>query len=308
MQRARLVVPNWLEAERIAGVSIHEHWRRRLAPHGWELGDAGPELDAALLAAPIEGIVVALGDHRPPTGPVVTDLDGLREIEREVVAETVRALARGGVRIHGDGVWVEATVEVTAGAVLWGGCVLRGATRIGARAVIHPGAVLDDTEVGARSEVKAHSVCSGARIGEDCAVGPMAHLRPGTVLTRDVKVGNFVEVKASMLQPGVRASHLTYLGDALVGAAANIGAGTITCNYDGFGKHRTEIGAGAFIGSNTALVAPIRVGAGAIVGAGSTVTRDVPDEALMVERAEERVLPNAAPRVRDRNKARAGKG
>jgi bifunctional UDP-N-acetylglucosamine pyrophosphorylase/glucosamine-1-phosphate N-acetyltransferase len=127
------------------------------------------------------------------------------------------------------------------------------------------------------------------------------------VLQVDVKVGNFVEVKNAVLEDGVRASHLTYLGDARVGAGANVGAGTITCNYDGFGKHHTEIGAGAFVGSNTSLVAPVRVGARAIVGAGSTLTQDVPDDALAVERAEERILLGKAPAIHARNRRRAGK-
>ena len=131
--------------------------------------------------------------------------------------------------------------------------------------------------------------------------------RPHIVVLGSCKVGNFVETKKARMGAGAKASHLTYLGDAVVGPGANIGAGTITCNYDGHGKHQTTIGAGAFIGSNTALVAPIEVGAGAIVGAGSTLTRSVPDDALAVERAEERQLEGYAPRIHARNKRRAGK-
>jgi bifunctional UDP-N-acetylglucosamine pyrophosphorylase/glucosamine-1-phosphate N-acetyltransferase len=268
-------------------------------------GDAGPTLDGRLLGATAEEVAALLDGGGPRLLRRVRP-EELPEVERTWVSRRLRVLAASGVRlVDPERIWVEATVEVARGAVLWGGCVLRGKTRIGAGAVIHPGAVLDDTEVGAGSEVKAYSVCTGARIGPGCTVGPMAHLRAGTVLHEDVKVGNFVEVKQAELRRGARASHLTYLGDADVGEGANIGAGTITCNYDGFGKHRTEIGAGAFVGSNTSLVAPVRIGAGAIVGAGSTVTREVPDEALMVERAEERVLEGRAPRVRARNQARA---
>ena len=237
-----------------------------------------------------------------------TDQDAAARAEAELVRELVTRLGWSGVVLHDpDRIWVEPTVEVAPGATLWGGCVLRGLTRIAAGAHVETGVVLVDTTVGEGAVVKAYSVCEGASIGPDCNVGPMAHLRPGAVLMTDVKVGNFVEVKKATLHPGVRASHLTYLGDAEVFDGANIGAGTITCNYDGFGKHRTEIGAGAFIGSNTALVAPIKVGAGAIVGAGSTLTRDVPANALGVERAEERILENKASVLNDRNRRRAGR-
>jgi bifunctional UDP-N-acetylglucosamine pyrophosphorylase / glucosamine-1-phosphate N-acetyltransferase len=308
MRTLRLELPDWLAGERLAGLPVPEHWRRLLAEIRWVPGAEGPTLDGRLLGATPQEIATALDGDGPGLLRRVRP-EELPDVERVWVSRRLRRLAAAGVRVvDPERIWIETTVEVAAGAVLWGGCVLRGATRIGARAVIHPGAVLDDTEVGEGAEIKAYSVCAGARIGPGCAVGPMAHLRAGTVLHGDVKVGNFVEVKAAELHPGVRASHLSYLGDAEVGAGANIGAGTITCNYDGFGKHRTEIGAGAFVGSNSSLVAPVRIGAGAIVGAGSTVTRDVPDEALMVERAEERVLEGRAPRVRAQNRARAERG
>jgi bifunctional UDP-N-acetylglucosamine pyrophosphorylase/glucosamine-1-phosphate N-acetyltransferase len=220
----------------------------------------------------------------------------------------VESLGHAGVRlVDPERIWVEDSVEVEAGAELWGGVVLRGRTRVAAGARIETGVVLVDTTVGAGSVIKPYSVCEGAVVGPECAVGPMAHLRPGAVLHTDVKVGNYVEVKNAVLEDGVRSSHLTYLGDARVGAGANVGAGTITCNYDGFGKYHTEIGAGAFIGSNSSLVAPVRIGARAIVGAGSTLTRDVPDDALAVERAEEKVLPGKAPTLHARNRRRAGK-
>ncbi|MCA9489785.1 MAG: hypothetical protein KC621_07665 [Myxococcales bacterium] len=237
-------------------------------------------------------------------------MDGWEQARREAaaVAARVEALGRAGVILHDpDRIWVEEGVEVAPGAVLWGGCVLRGQTRIGEGAEVQTGAVLIDTEVAAGAVIKAYSVCESAWVGPSCAVGPMGHLRPGAVLVDDVKVGNFVEVKGATLERGVRASHLTYLGDAVVGEGANVGAGTITCNYDGWGKHGTVIGARAFIGSNTALVAPIRVGDGAIVGAGSTLTRDVPADAIAVERAEEKVFEGKAPRLHDRNRRKAGK-
>ena len=146
--------------------------------------------------------------------------------------------------------------------------------------------------------IKAFSHLEGAYVGAGAQVGPYARLRPGTVLGEGSRVGNFVETKNAELGAGAKANHLTYLGDTVVGAAANIGAGTITCNYDGVLKHRTEIGAGAFIGSNSALVAPVRIGAGAIVGAGATLTQDVADDALAVARAQQRSVAGGGARFR----------
>ncbi len=139
--------------------------------------------------------------------------------------------------------------------------------------------------VGDGVTIRAFSHIEGAHIGAGAAVGPFARLRPGTRLGPKVRIGNFVELKAAELQQGVKVNHLTYIGDASVGEEANIGAGTITCNYDGFKKHKTHIGAGAFIGSNSALVAPVRIGDGAYVGSGSVIGKDVPDGALAVTRA-----------------------
>jgi bifunctional UDP-N-acetylglucosamine pyrophosphorylase/glucosamine-1-phosphate N-acetyltransferase len=149
-------------------------------------------------------------------------------------------------------------------------------TVVGRDSVIEPFVVFGPAvQIGARVTVHAHSHLEGARIADDCSVGPFARLRPGTELGQGARIGNFVETKKAVLGPGAKANHLTYLGDASIGARANIGAGTITCNYDGYLKHRTSIGAGAFIGSNSALVAPVSVGDGAIVGAGTTLTADV---------------------------------
>ena len=148
-------------------------------------------------------------------------------------------------------------------------------------------------------KIRANCHLEGAAVGEGCEVGPFARLRPGTVLGKKAKIGNFVEVKKSVLGEGAKANHLSYIGDAEVGAGANIGAGTITCNYDGYFKHKTVIGEGAFIGSNSALVAPVKVGADAIVGAGSTVTRDVAAGELRIVRGEQLVKPGWADRFHD---------
>ncbi len=148
--------------------------------------------------------------------------------------------------------------------------------------VFGPGVVVNDGAL-----IHAFSHLEGAHVGAKANVGPYARLRPGTTLERDSKVGNFVEVKSATIEEGAKVSHLSYIGDASVGVGANIGAGTITCNYDGYGKYRTEIGAGAFIGSNSALVAPVTIGRGAFVASGSTITEDVPADALALGRARQ---------------------
>lgn len=153
--------------------------------------------------------------------------------------------------------------------------------------------------VASGAAIRAFSHLEGARVGEGCEVGPYARLRPGAVLEKGAKIGNFVEVKNATLGEGAKANHLTYLGDATVGAGANIGAGTITCNYDGYFKHKTVIGRGAFIGSNSALIAPVTIGADAIVAAGSAVSRDVGEGELRMVRAEQLVKPGWADRFHD---------
>jgi bifunctional UDP-N-acetylglucosamine pyrophosphorylase/glucosamine-1-phosphate N-acetyltransferase len=160
--------------------------------------------------------------------------------------------------------------------------------------VIGPGVSIGDGAV-----IHSFSNIVGASIGARASIGPYARLRPGTVLGEGARIGNFVETKAAAIDAGAKVNHLTYIGDSHVGENANIGAGTITCNYDGFDKHRTEIGAGAFVGSNSALVAPVTIGAGAYVGSGSVVTRDVPDDALVVERSPQSVREGWAKRFRE---------
>jgi bifunctional UDP-N-acetylglucosamine pyrophosphorylase/glucosamine-1-phosphate N-acetyltransferase len=181
-------------------------------------------------------------------------------------------------------------------------------TELGRDVTVEPHVVFGPgVRVGDDAVIRAFSHIEGAAIGEACEVGPFARLRPGAVLERKAKVGNFVEVKKARLGEGAKASHLTYLGDADIGAGANIGAGTITCNYDGFFKYQTRIGDGAFIGSNSSLVAPVSVGKGAIVGAGSVITQDVEADALGVTRAEQKGLVSWAERFRERQLAKKGK-
>ena len=160
--------------------------------------------------------------------------------------------------------------------------------------VIGAGVSIDDGAV-----IHSFSNIVGSRIGKNASIGPYARLRPGTVLGESMRIGNFVETKAADLEAGVKVNHLTYIGDTHIGENANIGAGTITCNYDGFDKHRTEIGAGAFVGSNSSLVAPVKIGTGAFIGSGSVITRDVPDDSLAVERSDQAVREGWAKRFRD---------
>ena len=167
--------------------------------------------------------------------------------------------------------------------------------------VIEPHVVFGaGVHIGEGSIIKAFSHLEGVQTKACCVIGPYARLRPGTELDEGVKIGNFVETKKARIAAGAKVNHLSYIGDAEVGEQANIGAGTITCNYDGFNKHQTLIGAGAFIGSNTALVAPVSVGAGAIIGAGSTITKNVPDDGLGLTRAPQANSENMADKLRQR--------
>ncbi len=161
-----------------------------------------------------------------------------------------------------------------------------------------------NVKIDSHVHIKAFSHLEGATIGQGSVVGPFARLRPGAVLDENVKIGNFVEVKQATFHKGAKASHLSYIGDSTVGEEANIGAGTITCNYDGYLKHHTEIGAHAFIGSNTALVAPVTIGEGALIGAGSTITEDVSADSLALTRSPQKVLEGKAKTIRNKLKAK----
>ncbi len=183
---------------------------------------------------------------------------------------------------------IETGVEIGADTVVHPGVTLLGSTRIGAGVELHQGVWARDAEIADGAIIHPYSVLDGATVGPAAHVGPFARLRPGADLGEDTRVGNFVEIKNSRLGPGAKAGHLTYLGDADVGAGTNVGAGVVTCNYDGERKHRTTIGAQAFVGSDTMLVAPIEIGARATTGAGSVITQDVPDDALGVGRAHQR--------------------
>ncbi|HVV51471.1 MAG TPA: bifunctional UDP-N-acetylglucosamine diphosphorylase/glucosamine-1-phosphate N-acetyltransferase GlmU [Polyangia bacterium] len=238
-----------------------------------------------IIARAAEGIGVTAveADFRDVAG--VNDRQQLAEAEAVMRARTNRALMAHVTFRDPASTEVEPGVEIGVDVELGRGVALRGRTRIGHRARIGDGVILTDTEVGAGAVVRPYCVASEAVIGAGAAVGPFAHLRPGTVIGPQAHVGNFVETKKTTLGRGSKANHLSYLGDATVGDRVNIGAGTITCNYDGYQKFETTIDDGAFIGSDTQLVAPVRVGKGAVVGAGTTVTADVPPGALVLTRA-----------------------
>jgi bifunctional UDP-N-acetylglucosamine pyrophosphorylase/glucosamine-1-phosphate N-acetyltransferase len=179
-------------------------------------------------------------------------------------------------------------------------------TKLGRDVTVEPHVVFGPgVAIADGATIHAFSHIEGATIGARASIGPFARIRPGTTLGEKTKVGNFVELKKADVAEGAKVNHLSYVGDASVGAKANIGAGTITCNYDGFGKYRTVIGAGAFIGSNTALVAPVAIGKGAIVGAGSVITRDVEPDSLAIERSEQKGIAGWARRFRDRMSRKA---
>jgi bifunctional UDP-N-acetylglucosamine pyrophosphorylase/glucosamine-1-phosphate N-acetyltransferase len=191
--------------------------------------------------------------------------------------------------------WMEAGVTMIDPASVF----LSADTELAPDVTIEPNVVFGPgVRVATGALIRAHSHLEGASIGPGCIIGPFARLRPGTTLANDVHIGNFVELKAATLAAGVKASHLSYIGDASVGTATNVGAGTITCNYDGYAKYRTTIGAHAFIGSDTVLVAPISVGDGAYIGAGSVITRDVAADALALGRGQQVDKPGRAAEMR----------
>ncbi len=181
---------------------------------------------------------------------------------------------------------------------------LRGATRLGESVFVDVGCVITDVTIAKDSHIKPHSVLAESKLGERVQVGPFTHLRPNSILDEDSKVGNFVEMKKTHIMAGAKASHLSYLGDASIGAKANIGAGTITCNYDGFKKHKTTIEAGAFIGSDSQLVAPVTIGRDAFVGSGTTVTKDVPRAGLALARVKQVNIEGWADRFREAQEKR----
>ncbi len=202
--------------------------------------------------------------------------------------EKVNELMLSGVTIIDPRTtYVDRTVEIGKDTTLYPNCTLQGRTRIGERCVIEPNAKISDSVIGSGVTIRSSSVITESKIDDGASIGPFAHLRPLSEVKTRAEIGNFVEVKKSVIGKGSKANHLAYIGDSLVGEEVNIGAGTITCNYDGYEKHQTIIGDRVFVGSNVELVAPVKVGSRSSIGAGTTVTKDVPEGALAIGRIKQ---------------------
>ncbi|HJR96751.1 MAG TPA: bifunctional UDP-N-acetylglucosamine diphosphorylase/glucosamine-1-phosphate N-acetyltransferase GlmU [Actinomycetota bacterium] len=232
---------------------------------------------------------------------------GLAAVEA-VVRGRINAghMANGVTLVDPGATYIDVDVEIGPDSVIYPNTFLERGSLVGVACGIGPSVAMASSTVGDGSVVR-FSVLEGARVGAGCEVGPFARLRDGAVLDDGVQVGNYVEVKATTLGHGAKAKHLTYLGDAEIGEGANIGAGTVTVNYDGYAKHTTKVGSGARIGSDTMLVAPVRVGRDANTGAGSVITKDVPDGALGVERAEQRNVEGYRKRKDEEHRRRSGR-
>lgn len=213
----------------------------------------------------------------------------LAEMERWYQAQQAERLMTEGASLA-DPARIDVRGELTIGNDLWidVNVVFEGGVTLGSRVVIGPNCVIRNSRIGDGTEIKANSVIEDSVIGDEAEIGPFARLRPGTELANRTKVGNFVETKKAKVGEGSKINHLSYVGDATLGERVNVGAGTITCNYDGVNKHQTVIGNGVFVGSNTSLVAPVAVAEGATIGAGSTITRDVDRQELAVARGKQR--------------------
>ncbi len=241
-------------------------------------------------------ISLSVAENLPVAAEICSDPRELQGINsREQLAEAARVMnqkvaeklmAAGVTILDPRSTFIERDVSVGRDSLILPFTFLHGQTTIGEDCVIGPNSQIESSKLGNGVTIE-HSVVKQAEIGDHCLVGPYAYLRPGTVLGPKVKVGDFVEIKKSFIAEGSKVPHLSYVGDAQIGRHVNVGAGTITCNYDGRNKYTTEIEDNAFIGSNTNLVAPVKVGAGAIVAAGSTITKDVPGENLGVARARQ---------------------
>jgi len=244
---------------------------------------------------------------RPEALLGVNDREQLHRGESAMLARIRTRLRLGGVTIR-DHVTIEDTVAIGVDTVVESGAVLRGNTVIGEGVCIGIGCVLDNATIESEAVLKPYSVVTDSSVGTAAQIGPFAHLRPGSVIEAEAHIGNFVETKKTRVRRGAKANHLAYLGDGDVGEKANVGAGTIFCNYDGFRKHRTVIGAGAFIGSDSQIVAPVVIGPDSYVATGTTVTKDVPAQALAIGRVNQQNKEGYAPRLRQRLSRGTDKG
>ncbi len=246
-------------------------------------------------------LVTALELHDVDQTLGVNDRVQLAAVRAVAQRRINEALMRGGATIiDPDRTVIDASVELAADTVIQPGCALHGATSVGEGSIIGPHTTLTDVTVGAGAEV-VHSHATGATIGDGVSVGPFAYLRPGTILSRGSKAGAFVEIKNSKVGARTKVPHLSYIGDATIGEDTNLGASTITANYDGYAKHRTTIGSRVHTAVDTTFVAPVEVGDDAWIGAGSVITKDVPDGALGIAREHQRNLEGYDESVRERH-------
>ena len=265
-------------------------------------------LTDVVAAAAAKGGAVAV--HGAPHNLLgVNDRSQLAQAEGVLFQRILERHGRNGVTIHGTPC-IDDSVKIEADASIEAQVRLRGATEIGAGARIDVGSVIVDSSIGPRAEIKPYSVILQSTVDGEAQIGPFAHLRPESHIEAGAHIGNFVETKKTRVRKGAKANHLAYLGDADVGERANVGAGAIFCNYDGFQKHKTVIGEGAFIGSDSQLVAPVTIGKGAYVATGTTVTKDVPDDALAIGRVRQENKDGYASKLRGRlaDAAAAAKG
>jgi bifunctional UDP-N-acetylglucosamine pyrophosphorylase/glucosamine-1-phosphate N-acetyltransferase len=238
-----------------------------------------------------DGEKVLLKEHSDKAEVMgVNDRYDLSRVESIVRKRILISLMKKGVTIREpETTYIEQDVKIGEDTTILPQTFITRETKIGKSCTIGPSTYIRKSRIGNRTVIYA-SWIEESRIGNDCKIGPFAHLRPNSVVSDSAKIGNFVEVKKSRIGRGTKASHLAYIGDAEVGKDVNIGAGTITCNFDGKRKHKTEIGDNAFIGSNTSLIAPIKIGKSATIGAGSVITSDVPERALSLERTEQKII------------------
>ncbi len=253
--------------------------------------------DVIALVARSSSVTGVLGHADALLG--VNDRSQLAQAEELILGRIRVRHAKNGVTVRGAP-RIDDSVEIGVDATIEDGVCLRGRTRIGARTVVDVGSVITDSTIGEGALVKPYTVVTSSSVGDGAQLGPFAHLRPESEIEADAHIGNFVETKKTRVRRGAKANHLAYLGDGDVGERANVGAGTIFCNYDGFNKHKTIIGADAFIGSDSQLVAPITIGRGAYVATGTTVTMDIPDDALAIGRTKQTNKEGYAPRLKAR--------
>lgn len=251
-------------------------------------------LTDVIAAAHSEGRAVeAVHPQSPIEVEGVNDRVQLARLERAFQDRQARLLLEQGVMLRDPSRFdLRGTLQCGMDTEIDVNVIIEGNVTLGSNVVIGAGCVLKDCEIDDNTVIRPYSVIEGATVGEECTVGPFSRLRPGAELTEDAHVGNFVEVKNTRIGKGSKANHLTYLGDAVIGERVNVGAGVITCNYDGANKHKTEIGNDVFVGSDCQLVAPVSISDGATIGAGTTLTKDVEPRELVITRAKARSIPD----------------